>query len=85
MLKKIIIRYIIVSKRWMELAYVCYYYLLLFIHNNTLEKWKHKNHDWNSNEMKQLFYCNSIVEFAKCDKEKERNKILSKLVNLTIK
>ena len=58
---------------------------LSFIHNNTLEKWKHKNHDWNSNEKKQLFYCNSIVEFAKCDKEKERNKILSKLVNLTIK
>ena len=58
---------------------------LSFIHNNTLNKWKNKNEDWNSNERKQIFYCNSILEFAKCDKEKERNKVLSKLVNLTIK
>ena len=58
---------------------------LSFIHNTTLNKWKNKNEDWNSNERKQIFYCNSILEFAKCDKEKERNKILSKLVNLTIK
>ena len=56
-----------------------------FIHNTTLNKWKNKNEDWNSNERKQIFYCNSILEFAKCDKEKERNKVLSKLVNLTIK
>ena len=58
---------------------------LSFIHNNALNKWKTKNEDWNSNEKKQIFYCNSILEFAKCDKEKERNKILSKLVNLSIK
>ena len=56
-----------------------------FIHNNTLNQWKNKNSDWNSNERKQIFYCNSILEFAKCDKEKERNKILSKLGNLSIK
>ena len=58
---------------------------LSFIHNCALNKWKNKNDDWNSNEKKQIFYCNSIVEFAKCDKEKERNKVLSKLVNLSIK
>ena len=58
---------------------------LSFIHNSTLNKWKNKNSDWNNNERKQVFYCNSIIEFAKCDKEKERNKILSKLVNLSVK
>ena len=58
---------------------------LSFIHNSALNKWKNKNQDWNNNERKQVFYCNSIIEFAKCDKEKERNKILSKLVNLSIK
>ena len=58
---------------------------LSFVHNNTLNKWKTKNNDWDKNEKKQIFYCNSIVEFAKCDKEKERNKIISKLVNLSIK
>ena len=56
-----------------------------FVHNNALNKWKNKHEDWNSNETKQMFYCNSILEFSKCDKEKERNKILSKLVNLSIK
>ena len=50
-----------------------------------MNKWKNKNSDWNNNERKQVFYCNSIIEFAKCDKEKERNKILSKLVNLSVK
>ena len=58
---------------------------LSFIHSNTLNKWKNKNNDWNENEKKQVFYCNSIIEFAKCDKEKERNKVLSKLVNLSIR
>ena len=58
---------------------------LSFIHNNTLNKWKNKNTDWNSNEKKQLFYCNSIVEFAKCDREKERNKIFIKLSELSVK
>jgi len=58
---------------------------LSFIHSNTLNKWKNKNQDWNNNERKQVFYCNSIIEFTKCDKEKERNKVLSKLVNLSIK
>ena len=58
---------------------------LSFIHNNALNKWKNKHEDWNSDEKKQIFYCNSILEFAKCDKEKERNKILSKLVGLSIK
>ena len=58
---------------------------LSFIHNNTLDKWKNKNTDWNRDEKKQLFYCNSIVELAKCDKEKERNKIINKLIVLSIK
>ena len=58
---------------------------LSHIHNDTLNQWRNKHSDWNSNEKKQIFYCNSILEFAKCDKEKERNKILSKLVNLSIK
>ena len=58
---------------------------LSFVHGSALKKWKNKNDDWNSNERKQVFYCNSIIEFAKCDKEKERNKVLSKLVNLSIK
>ena len=58
---------------------------LSFVHNSTLNKWKDKNHNWSDNERKQVFYCNSIIEFAKCDKEKERNKVLSKLVNLSIK
>ena len=58
---------------------------LSFIHGDTLNKWKNKNKDWNNNERKQVFYCNSIIEFAKCDKEKERNKVLSKLVNLSVK
>ena len=58
---------------------------LSFIHNNALNKWKNKNSDWNSDEKKQLFYCNSIIELAKCDKEKERNKIINKLIVLSIK
>ena len=57
---------------------------LSFVHNRTLNKWKTKNNDWND-EKKQIFYCYSIIEFAKCDKEKERNKVLSKLVNLSIR
>ena len=57
---------------------------LSFVHNRTLNKWKTNNNDWND-EKKQIFYCYSIIEFAKCDKEKERNKVLSKLVNLSIK
>ena len=58
---------------------------LSFVHNKTLNKWKTKNNDWENNEKKQIFYCNSIIEFTKCDKEKERNKVLSKLVNLSVK
>jgi len=57
---------------------------LSFVHNRTLNKWKTNNNNWND-EKKQIFYCYSIIEFAKCDKEKERNKVLSKLVNLSIK
>ena len=55
------------------------------VHSTTLNKWKNNNNDWNSNERKQVFYCNSIIEFAKCDKEKERNKIFIKLSELSVK
>ena len=58
---------------------------LSFVHGSALNKWKNKNHDWNNDERKQVFYCNSIIEFSKCDKEKERNKIINKLIVLSIK
>ena len=43
---------------------------LSFIHNSALNKWKNNNEDWNSNEEKTIFYCNSIVEFRNVIKRK---------------
>ena len=55
------------------------------VHNKALSKWKSYNNDWCDNDKKHDFYLKSIIEFTKCDREKERNKIINKLSNLTIK
>jgi hypothetical protein len=55
------------------------------VHNRMLGKWQSYNNDWCDNDKKHDFYLKYVVEFTKCDHEKETNKIINKLVALTIR
>ena len=55
------------------------------VHNKTLIKWQGNNNDWLDNDRKHDFYLKSIIEFSKCDRDKERNKIFNKLTELSLR
>ena len=55
------------------------------VHNRAISNWQRSNNDWLDNDRKHDFYLKYVFEFTKCGHEKERNKIINKLVALTIK
>ena len=55
------------------------------VHNKAISNWQRSNNDWLDNDRKHDFYLKYVFEFTKCGHEKERNKIINKLVSLTIK
>ena len=55
------------------------------VHNRAISKWQQHNNDWLDNDRKHDFYLKYVFEFTKCGHEKERNKIINKLSDLSLR
>ena len=55
------------------------------VHNRAISKWQRCNNDWLDNDRKHDFYLKYVFEFTKCGHEKERNKIINKLSDLSLR
>ena len=55
------------------------------VHNRAISNWQRCNNDWLDNDRKHDFYLKYVFEFTKCGHEKERNKIINKLSDLSLR